>query len=119
RSPGGEPSMVKVRFSELPVKKLYTLSNNEKAGQGITKGAGVSVVRAGREVDYGWFFMGSKRKENYDDWWRCEVEFEPLLDEWFGLTHTKQRVNPSQALTTVMSPHLEAIARKLNCRVRT
>ncbi len=119
RSSGGEPSMVKVRFSELPVKKLYTLSNNEKAGQGITKGAGVSVVRAGREVDYGWFFMGSKRKENYDDWWRCEVEFEPLLDEWFGLTHTKQRVNPSQALTTVLSPHLEGIARKLNCRVRT
>jgi len=119
RSPGGEPSMVRVRFSELPVKKLYTLSNNEKAGEGITKGAGVSVVRAGREVDYGWFFMGSKRKENYDDWWRCEVEFEPLLDEWFGLTHTKQRVNPSQGLTTVLSPHLEAIARTLNRRVRT
>ncbi len=28
-----------------------------------------------RESDYGWFFMGPKRKENYDDWWRCEVAF--------------------------------------------
>jgi hypothetical protein len=118
RSPGGEVSVVRVRFSELPVEKLYALSNNEKASQGISKGAGVSVVRAGREVDYGWFFMGSKRKENYDDWWRCEVEFEPLLDELFGLTHTKQRVNPSQLLTAVLSPHLETVARTLNRRVR-
>jgi hypothetical protein len=111
-------SLVKVRFSELPVEKLSTLSNTEKANQGITKGAGVSVLRAGREVDHGWFFMGSKRKENYDDWWRCEVEFEPLLDELFGLTHTKQRVNPSHALTAVLSPHIEAVARTLNRRAR-
>jgi hypothetical protein len=115
---GGEVSTVRVRFSELPVKRLHALSNNEKASQGISKGAGVSVLRAGREVDYGWFFMGSKRKENYDDWWRCEVEFDPLLDELFGLTHTKQRVNPSQLLSTVLSPHLETVARTLNRRVR-
>jgi len=118
RPPDHEPSIVRVRFSELPVEKCNTFSNAEKAEFGITKGGGVSVVRAGREVDYGWLFMGSKRKENYDDWWRCEVEFAPLLDEWFGLTHTKQRVHPSQALTAILSPHIETVARTLNRRVR-
>jgi len=73
RSPRGEVSTVRVRFSELPVKQWCALSNDEKVSQGISKCAGVSIMRAGREVDYGWLFMGSKRKENYDDWWRCEV----------------------------------------------
>ena len=118
RAPRGTTSMVRVRFTELPVRRLHMLSNAEKADAGITKGAGVSVVRADREIDYGWYFMGGKRKENYDDWWRCEVEFEPVLDDLFGLTHTKQRVNPTEPLTAVLEPHLEPIARILNRRVR-
>ena len=73
-------SVVRVRFSELPVHEWQALSNDEKRDLGITKGAGVSIIRGGREVDYGWFFI-EKRRENYDDWWRCEVRFEPALDE--------------------------------------
>jgi hypothetical protein len=118
RASKGATSTVRVHFTELPIRKLHMLSNAEKADAGITKGAGVSIVRAGREIDYGWYFMGAKRKENYDDWWRCEVEFDPILDELFGLTHTKQRVNPTPTLTAVLAPHLEPIARMLNRRVR-
>jgi hypothetical protein len=55
---------VRVRFTELPVHAWHKLSNDEKHRIGITKGAGVSIVRGGREVDYGWFFMGSKHREN-------------------------------------------------------
>ena len=64
---------VTVLFSELPIPEWHSLPNDEKRRLGISKGAGVSVVRGGREVDYGWFFMGSKRRENYDDWWRVMV----------------------------------------------
>src|SRR5262249_40513698 len=74
-------SRVIVRFSELPIAEWHRFSNQEKKAYGISKKAGVSVLRSGREIDYGWFFMGDKRKENYDDWWRCEVEFQPELDE--------------------------------------
>jgi hypothetical protein len=63
-------SVVRVRFSELPVAEWHSLSNAEKNAAGIAKGSGVSIVRAGREIDCGWFFMGQKRRENYDDWWR-------------------------------------------------
>jgi hypothetical protein len=76
------------------------------------------VLRADREIDRGWFFMGSKRRENYDDWWRCEVCFDPTLDEYFGITHSKQAIVPSEDLLKVLVPDLEPIGRALNSRVR-
>ena len=117
-SDGDRTSTVMVKFTELPIPKWHGLSNEEKNRHRIAKNAGVSVVRAGRELDCGWFFMGGKRKENYDDWWRCEVRFEPDLDELFGVTHTKQEIHPSEDLLTVLSPTVESIARDLNGRAR-
>ena len=109
---------VQICFSELPVAQWSRLSNSEKRERGIAKGAGVSVVRGGREVDYGWFFFGGKRRENYDDWWRCEIRFDPVLDEAFGIAHTKQQIRPSRHLVESLAPDMEAIARVLNSRAR-
>jgi hypothetical protein len=110
--------IVRVRFSELPVDAWSKLGNDEKRLRGIAKGAGVSVVRAGREVDYGWLFLTGKRRENYDDWWRCEVSFDPVLDEAFGITHSKQQIRPMPYLVEAIAPDIEAIARALNARAR-
>lgn len=110
--------LVKVRFSELPIERWHSLAASEKRQLGITSSSPVSVLRAAREIDRGWFFMGAKRRENYDDWWRCEVCFEPVLDELFGLTHAKQSIVPSQELLDLLAPDLEAIGRALNSRVR-
>jgi hypothetical protein len=109
---------VRVRFSELPVHEWHKLSNDEKRRIGVSKGAGVSIVRGGREVDYGWFFMGTKHRENYDDWWRCEIQFDPILDEGFGITHTKQQARPQPHVIEALTPDLEATARALNSRAR-
>ena len=109
---------VRVRFSELPVAEWSRLSNFEKRDRGIAKGAGVSVVRGGREVDYGWFFLSRKRRENYDDWWRCEIQFDPVLDEAFGITHTKQQIRPKPYLLEALSDDMESMARLLNARAR-
>ncbi|WP_373070235.1 hypothetical protein [Gemmatimonas sp.] len=79
----------------------------------------MSITRAGREVDCGWWFMGSKKRENYDSWWRCEIDFDPCLDEFFGVTFTKQHVRPTAELRDVLSADLEPIARSLNSRVRS
>lgn len=118
-SPGRRTSTVRVRFSELPVAAWRDLSIEEKRERGIVGGAGVSFIRAGREIDYGWLLMGSKRKENYDDWWRCEVYFQPKLDEHFGVTHSKQGVHPTPYLQSILALDIEAIARTLNARVRS
>jgi hypothetical protein len=90
-----------------------------KRRYGIVGGAGVSVIRAGREIDYGWLLLGRKRKQNYDDWWRCEVTFEPDLDELFGVTHSKQEVNPTPEIQSIISPDLEVVANILSTKVRT
>lgn len=109
---------VEVVFSELPVDAWYDLSNDQKRDRGIANGAGISIVRAGREVDFGWFFMGVKRRENYDDWWRCEVRFDPVLDEAFGITHTKQQIRPKDYLSEALTGFMETTAKALNARAR-
>jgi len=121
RAPGNPAvaSVISVRFSLLPVAAWAQRSNPEKQLLGITGRAGVSVVRAGREIDYGWYLMGQKRKENYDDWWRCEIAFDPELDEYFRVTHSKQGVFPHPKLVEMIGPDLEQMARLLNMRVRS
>src|SRR5262249_395825 len=109
---------VTVRFSELPVHKWHDLPNDDKRRLGIVNGAGVSVVRAGREIDYGWFFLDGKRRENYDDWWRCEIQCDSTVDEAFGITQTKQQIRPQDYLHEILAPDLENVAKALNGRVR-
>jgi hypothetical protein len=114
----GISSTIRVLFSRLPVDAWEPLPSSVKRSAGVTKSPGISIVRAGREIDTGWFFMGKKRKENYDDWWRCEVQFEPVLDELFGVTHTKQGIHPTDHLTRLLTPDLECIAHQLNAETR-
>jgi hypothetical protein len=119
RLPAGDAEgAIEVRFSELPIERWHSLPADEKRRLGVTNAPCVSVLRAGREIDRGWFFMGPKRRENYDDWWRCEVRFDPALDELFGITHSKQAIAPTRELLDVLTPDLEPIARALNSRVR-
>lgn len=115
---GGDTSVVTVRFAMLPVQRWHRLDNVTKRRVGIVGGGGVSILRAGREIASGWHLMGGKRKENYDDWWRCEIEFDPRLDEHFGITINKQGIRPSATLREAIEPELESIARLLNARVR-
>lgn len=114
----GGSSTVTVRFAMLPVQRWHRLDNLTKRRVGIVGGGGVSILRAGREIASGWHLMGGKRKENYDDWWRCEIEFDPSLDEHFGITINKQGIRPSATLREAIEPELESIARMLNARVR-
>ena len=115
---GAGRGQASVRFSELPIDQWRDLPAAQKREIGVTGSPSVSVVRAGREIDRGWFFMGDKRRENYDDWWRCEISFDPVLDELFGITHAKQAVTPRRELLEVLGPDLESIARALNARAR-
>jgi len=114
----GDTSFVRVSFAVLPVSGWHQLDNATKRKIGVVGHGGVSVLRAGREIACGWYLMGRKRKENYDDWWRCEIEFEPALDEHFGITVNKQGVRPTEVLREVLEPELESIARLLNSRIR-
>lgn len=57
-------------------------------GRHAAKNQGISVVRAGRELE-----MNRSFENSYDPrerWWGIEVEFDPGLDEVFGVTNNKQ-----------------------------
>ena len=57
-------------------------------GRHAARNVGVSVVRAGRELelDPGWTNTYDPRER----WWGVEVRFEPGLDELFGVSNNKQ-----------------------------
>lgn len=57
-------------------------------GKHAAKNIGVSIVRAGRELDLdtSWTIGYDPRER----WWGGEVDFPPALDEVFGVTNNKQ-----------------------------
>ncbi len=61
-------------------------------GKYTKKLEGISVVRAGREIDFGSFDFYDKTNNPYHRWWGCEICFDPVLDEVFGVANNKQQV---------------------------
>lgn len=57
-------------------------------GKHAAKNIGVSIVRAGRELDLdqAWVIQ----YDPVERWWGVEIEFPPALDELFGVTNNKQ-----------------------------
>lgn len=58
------------------------------AGRHAARNMGVSLVRAGRELDLDTSFVNGY--DPTERWWGVEVAFEPGLDEVFGVTNNKQ-----------------------------
>lgn len=57
-------------------------------GRHAAKNQGVSLVRAGRELELNKaFVLGYDPRER---WWGVEISFDPALDEIFGVTNNKQ-----------------------------
>jgi hypothetical protein len=46
------------------------------------------------------------------------VAFHPSLDEFFGVTHSKQKINPTDVLNSILTPDIERVARQLNSLIR-
>ncbi len=83
---------VKVRFSYAKEEARITNSGrnpgDEPYGKHAARNVGVSVVRAGRELE-----LDQTPVIKYDPverWWGIEVEFPPSLDDLFGVTNNKQ-----------------------------
>jgi Histidine kinase-, DNA gyrase B-, and HSP90-like ATPase len=83
---------VKVRFSYAQEEARQTSGGKNPGdlphGKHAAKNIGVSVVRAGRELD-----LDQSLVIKYDPterWWGIEVEFPPSLDDLFGVTNNKQ-----------------------------
>lgn len=103
-----EGGSVTVKFSLLPEEWQATISKSktEMQERGIDRSRGFSIVRAGREIDFGYFWLRSPHWT--DSWWSCEISFDPALDELFGVTHTKQQIKLSERLRTTIENDINA-----------
>ena len=85
----GEEHTVIVRFAyaKEDARKGYN-PGSTRYGRHAAKNVGVSIVRAGREIDLdpSWSDPSNPR----DRWWGVEVRFPPALDDLFGVTNNKQ-----------------------------
>ncbi|WP_170427215.1 ATP-binding protein [Ruegeria arenilitoris] len=91
--PDGTKSEVTIRYS---VARQKTREGDDSAraggstsiGKYVKRNVGVSVVRAGRELEMNTTWVNPS--EPRDRWWGIEIEFQPDLDEIFGVTNDKQ-----------------------------
>jgi hypothetical protein len=102
---------ISVRSANCPSINGTTFRRKRKRCAGSRARRAYRWCAQGREIDHGWFFMDGKRRENYDAWWRCEVSFDPVLDELFGITNSEQAISPGGELLDMLGQDLEPIAR--------
>lgn len=67
----------------LPYGKTNKIKNN----------LGISIVRQGREIDFGSFGFFSIYNVPEYRWWGCEISFTQNLDSAFGISNNKQYVD--------------------------
>jgi len=89
-SDNGDTSEIEIRLS-VALPHTQSLGGNSPTGQHYRHNTGISFVRAGREIDFGTFGYFNPQEERHR-WWGCEIRFEPVLDEIFGVTNNKQAV---------------------------
>lgn len=88
----GEDHVVTVKFSIASEEARDSAGGQSTGslpfGQHANRNLGVSIVRAGRELelDTAWTTTYDPRER----WWGVEVSFEPGLDELFGVANNKQ-----------------------------
>ncbi|TBY46629.1 ATP-binding protein [Rhizobium leguminosarum] len=85
---GLNDSTYEVTIKASIAKQEARMSGGSKAfGQHAKRNQGVSVLRAGRELELNKSFELVDARER---WWGVEVEFPPGLDDVFGVTNNKQ-----------------------------
>lgn len=88
----GQDHTVRIKFSiateEARAAGSGQSTGSRPFGQHAARNVGVSIVRAGRELelDPGWTNAYDPRER----WWGVEISFEPGLDELFGVSNNKQ-----------------------------
>ena len=91
----GKQEIVEVRYSMVKPWALgqgKTLPGNLAHGRAAMRDAGVSIVRADRELlmEQSFVGAGARREEPQNRWWGCEVRFDAACDDLFGVDHNKQ-----------------------------
>ncbi|MCY4139248.1 MAG: ATP-binding protein [Rhodobacteraceae bacterium] len=69
----------------------YPKAGSAPWGKHADRNKGVSIVRARRELELSLAWVNNYEPE--ERWWSVEVEFDPILDEVFGVVNNKQHAH--------------------------
>lgn len=90
-----EEGEVKLTFSIVKSKFYDSITKdpgNTPMGKYVGRLEGISVVREGREIDFGEFGFYSSTNNPNHRWWGCEISFGRELDQAFKVANNKQHV---------------------------
>ena len=85
------PDAINEAKSSIPWPKSYSKAGNAPWGKHADRNKGVSIVRARRELELSLAWVNNYEPE--ERWWSVEVEFDPILDEIFGVVNNKQHAH--------------------------
>ena len=77
--------------SSIPWPKSYPNPGSAPWGKHADRNKGVSIMRARRELELSLAWVNNYEPE--ERWWSVEVEFDPILDEIFGVVNNKQHAH--------------------------
>lgn len=101
---------IHIKLALLP-DNINTIS--AAAGINVTN-QGIYYLRNNREIESGATLKGSRLKVKHPQLnrVRCEISFDSSLDEYFGVSFTKNKVDPSQSIC-------DQIAREIDPQIKT
>lgn len=85
------PDAINEKKSKIPWPKSYSKAGDAPWGKHAARNKGVSIVRAHRELELSTAWVNNYEPE--ERWWSVEVEFDPILDEIFGVVNNKQHAH--------------------------
>lgn len=85
------PDAINEEKSSVPWPRSYAKAGDAPWGKHANRNRGVSIVRAGRELELSLAWVNNY--EPQERWWSVEVEFDPVLDEIFGVVNNKQHAH--------------------------
>ena len=77
--------------SSIAWPRSYAKAGSAPWGKHANRNKGVSIVRARRELEMSLAWVNNYEPE--ERWWSVEVEFDPILDEIFGVVNNKQHAH--------------------------
>lgn len=112
-------SVIKEKYYSKTYLKTETKPGSLNFGKSyrLNENMGISIVRNGREIDFGSFgFFDLYNVPDYR-WWGIEISFESDLDGAFGISNNKQSVNlkpmSKQEMSEVAEDELKTVWHQL------
>lgn len=86
-----KPDAINQKRSSIKWPRSFAKAGQAPWGKHADRNKGVSIVRAGRELEISQAWVNSYEPE--ERWWTVEVSFDPVLDEIFGVVNNKQHAH--------------------------